>query len=148
MKERDAEHHIIAVDGDGVAVDGEHLVGDSNAHISGEATTGNTVPIGDDDTGTGAWLELETNAAGDVTADEVVGGPQVEEGNELIIAESDVDLHGVLGADARNGIQGDHGCLGVEWCRICGGHAVGLLGLLHDVIGDLKAQEAGTLVAV
>jgi hypothetical protein len=36
--------------------------------------------------------------------DEVMHGTRVEESNELLIADSDIELHCVVGADPRNGM--------------------------------------------
>lgn len=62
-EESDAQHHVIYVDGDGVAVNVEYLIDNLDADIVGEATTRDAVTIGDDDTSVGAVLELEAHAA-------------------------------------------------------------------------------------
>ena len=51
MEEGDAQPHVICVDGDGVAVNVEYLIGNPDADIMGEATTRDAVTIGDEDAG-------------------------------------------------------------------------------------------------
>jgi len=99
--------------GDGVAVDVEHLIGNPNVDITSEVATHDAVTIGDDGIGTWAVSELEPHVVGDIVVDKVVGRAGVQQSYKLLIAHGDVKLHRVLSTDACNGRQGDHGSVGV-----------------------------------
>jgi hypothetical protein len=77
-EERDAENHVPLVQRDGVVVHNDDLVDDADADVAGEAAAGDAVTVGDDDTCAQTWGELEANAAGDITADEVMSRARVE----------------------------------------------------------------------
>lgn len=77
-EEGDAQDHVVAVDRDGVTVDGECLVGDVDLDITGEATASHAVTIGHDDPCARARLELEPDSTCDVAAYKIVCGPRVK----------------------------------------------------------------------
>ena len=77
-EEGDTQDHVVAVDRDGVTVDGECLVGDADFNVAGEAATSHAVTIGHDDPRARARLELEPDSACDVAADKIVRGPRVK----------------------------------------------------------------------
>lgn len=54
---------------------------------------------------------------GDIHTDEIVCGPRIEEGNELLITDGDVQLHRVLRVDPHNGIEEDHWGLEIKGSR-------------------------------
>jgi hypothetical protein len=87
---------------------------DADVKVARQATAGDAVTIGNGDAGTRAWHELEANAVGNITADEIMSGPQIEQGDKLLVADGDIKLHGVLRANSGDGHEGDHGRLRVE----------------------------------
>lgn len=52
-------------------------------------------------------LEVQADAASGRRTDEIMGRARVEESHELIVADGDVELHGVFGTDADDRVQRD-----------------------------------------
>jgi hypothetical protein len=85
-----AQHHFIVVKWDGVAINREKLIADVHDDVTGVSAARHTVTAGHCHMGATTVMEVEAHAVSSSHADKVVGGPGVEEGGELEIADEDI----------------------------------------------------------
>lgn len=81
----------------------------------------------------------------------VVRGPRIQKRHELLVADGDIQLHGVLCANAGDCMEGDHWCLWTKHRGIgrCGGGVYGgivVVGFFNHVISGLQLEQMWALV--
>lgn len=92
MEELHTQNHVIAVQGNGIAVHSKVLVADTDGHVTCLAATGYTITIGHHHVHAVAVMEVEADTFGGGAANEVGGGAGIQERGKLMAADGGTDL--------------------------------------------------------
>lgn len=111
LQPRHLEHDVIAVEGNGIAVQREIFLPDLESDVACETTARHAVAISHHDVGAASVVELEAGSMRGRCVDEVVHRAEVQQGYKLMCIDLDMKLPRDLHAYASKCGQGDHGRL-------------------------------------